>query len=302
MAEREAHPTPEAPAETPAPREKVTLSTLFAMKARGEKIAWLTAYDYPTARLQDEAGIDMILVGDSASMTVYGNANTMPITMDTLIGHTQAVVRGAPHAFVVGDMPFLSYQVSPEEAVRNAGRFMKEAGTDAIKLEGGVRVADKVRAIVNAGIPVIGHIGLTPQSTAMLGGFKVQGQTAESARLLIEDAMALQQAGVSGILLECIPTRVSEYICKKVDVLVFSIGGGPVCDGQLLIVHDMLGIFETFQPKFVKRYANLADEMRSAFRAYAGDVRSGAFPEPQHEYKIKRAELEKIDEIVRKLG
>lgn len=275
-------------------RKKVTILTLYKMRNEGRRICWLTCYDYPTALIMEEAGIDMILVGDSASMVVYGNDTTLPITMDVLIPHTKAVRKAAPNVYLVGDMPFMSYHRCIEDAVENAGRFMKEAGCDAVKLEGGVRVADKVRAIVDAGIPVIGHIGLTPQSSAMLGGFRVQGKTAESAKLLIEDAKALVESGVSAILLECVPTPVSQIIKREVDVLLFGIGAGPNLDGQLLIVHDILGLYQAFQPKFVKRYANLAESMHKAFKQYIEDVRSNSFPQPEHEYEMPQEEAEKL--------
>jgi len=280
-------------------RKKITIPELYAMRERGEKISWLTAYDFPTASMMDQAGIEIILVGDSAAMTMHGHPNTMPITMDEMISHAKAVRRACTHTFLIGDMPFLSYHTSVEDAIYNAGRFMKEAGMDAIKLEGGERVAPIVKGIVNAGIPVMGHIGLTPQSSAMLGGFKVQGKSADSALAQIRDARSLEESGVFGILLECIPTPVSKKIKESVDVLTFSIGAGPVCDGQLLIVHDMLGIFQAFQPKFVRQYANLADTMLKAFEAYKKDVRDGAFPAREHEYTIPEAEIEKLEKILK---
>ncbi|MBI4833859.1 MAG: 3-methyl-2-oxobutanoate hydroxymethyltransferase [Planctomycetes bacterium] len=278
-------------------RQKITIPHLYEMREKGEIISWLTCYDFPTAQLMEEAGMEMILVGDSASMVVYGHSSTLPATMDIQIEHTKAVRRGAPTAFLIGDMPFLSYQVSPQEAVYNAGRFMKEAGCDAIKLEGGVRVAETVKAIVNAGIPVIGHIGLTPQSSSMLGGFKVQGKSAESARLMVEDAKALEKAGVLGILLECVPTKVSMHIKKNVSCLVFGIGGGPGCDGQLIIVHDLIGLYQCFTPKFVKKYANIAPILLDAFKTYKQEVRSKAFPAKEHEFTIKAEELKKLEEL-----
>jgi 3-methyl-2-oxobutanoate hydroxymethyltransferase len=280
-------------------RKKITIHELYAMRERGEKISWLTAYDYPTASMMDQAGIEIILVGDSAAMTMHGHPNTMPITMDEMISHAKAVRRACTHTFLIGDMPFLTYHTSVEDAIYNAGRFMKEAGMDAIKLEGGERVAHIVKGIVNAGIPVMGHIGLTPQSSAMLGGFKVQGKSADSALAQIRDARALEEAGVFGILLECIPTPVSKKIKDSVDVLTFSIGAGPVCDGQLLIVHDMLGIFQAFQPKFVRQYANLAETMLKAFEAYRKEVREGAFPAREHEYTIPESEIEKLEKILK---
>ncbi len=279
------------------PKKKVTRLTLYRMREKGEPITWLTCYDYPTAVIMEQAGIEMILVGDSASMVVYGNADTLPITMDTLIEHTKAVRKGAPNVFLVGDMPFMSYHRNVEDAVWNAGRFLKEAGCDAVKLEGGVRIADKVRAIVNAGIPVIGHIGLTPQSSAMLGGFRVQGKDVESAKMMLEDAKALADAGVMAILLECVPTPVAQLIKRSVDVLVFGIGAGPDLDGQLLIVHDILGLFQAFQPKFVKQYANLAETMRQALREYIEDVKSKAFPQKEHEYEMPEEEERKLRQL-----
>lgn len=282
-------------------RKKITITSLYAMREKGEKISWLTAYDYPTAAMMDQAGIEMILVGDSAAMTMHGHPNTMPITMDEMISHAKAVKRACKYTFLIGDMPFLTYHKSVEDAIYNAGRFMKEAGMDAIKLEGGERVAHIVKGIVNAGIPVMGHIGLTPQSSAMLGGFRVQGKSAESAIDQINDAGALVDAGVFGILLECIPTPVSRKIKESVDVVTFSIGAGPVCDGQLLIVHDMLGLFQAFQPKFVRQYCNLAETMSKAFSDYRKDVREGTFPAREHEYTIPAEELEKLEKILKEI-
>ena len=279
-------------------RNKIVIPDLYALRDRGEKISWLTAYDYPTAMIMDQAGIEMILVGDSAAMTMHGHPNTMPITMDEMISHAKAVRRAVKVAFVIGDMPFLAYHKSVEDAIWNAGRFMKEAGMDAIKLEGGERVTPIVRGIVNAGIPVIGHIGLTPQSSAMLGGFRVQGKSADSALTQIRDAKALVDAGVFAILLECIPTPVSAKIRESVDVLIFSIGAGPVCDGQLLIVHDMLGLFQAFQPKFVRQYCNLSEIMSRAFVDYIKDVKAGTFPAKEHEYSIPEEEVKKLEAVL----
>ncbi len=283
-------------------RRKTTLTDLFEMRGRGEKISWLTAYDYPSATFMEAAGIEMILVGDSAAMTMHGHSSTMPITMDEMVSHAKAVSRGAPRCFLIGDMPFMSYQKSVEDAIWNAGRFMKECGMDAIKLEGGVRIADKVRGIVNAGIPVIGHIGLTPQSSAMLGGFKVQGKDVESARAMIEDARALEEAGVSGVLLECVPTPVSRIIKESVKPLIFSIGAGPVCDGQLLIMHDVVGLFQAFQPRFCKKYLDLAADMTRAFGEYRKDVKDGTFPARENEFTIKQTELEKLERELAAIG
>lgn len=275
-------------------RNKITIPDLYKMRDQGEPISWLTAYDFPMAQLEEQTGIEMILVGDSASMVVYGNEGTLPIKMDTMIEHTKAVRKGAPTAFVVGDMPFMSYHVSSEDAVANAGRFMKEAGCDAIKLEGGVRVADKVKAIIDAGIPVVGHIGLTPQSSAMLGGFKVQGKDAASAKSMIEDAKILEKAGVFGILLECVPTKVTQIIKDSVSVLIFGIGAGDVCDGQILIIHDILGLYQCFTPKFVRQYANLSPLILEALKKYRDEVKAHKFPGPEHAFSIKESELKKL--------
>jgi 3-methyl-2-oxobutanoate hydroxymethyltransferase len=274
--------------------KRISIPYLYELKKRGEPISWLTAYDYPLAYLVDQAGIEMILVGDSASMVVYGNSSTLPITMDTLIEHCQAVRRGAPNSFVIGDMPFLSYQVSVSEAVYNAGRFLKEGNCDAVKLEGGVRVAETIKAIVNAGIPVVGHIGLTPQSSSMLGGFKVQGKDVESAISLIEDANALEKAGTFGTLLECVPTKITSIIRKTVSNLVFGIGAGDDCDGQLLIIHDILGLYQCFTPKFVKQYVNISAIISDALKNYRNDVKNRQFPQPEHSFTIPSSELQKV--------
>ncbi|MDD2378587.1 MAG: 3-methyl-2-oxobutanoate hydroxymethyltransferase [Aminobacterium colombiense] len=256
------------------------------MKQSGDKVAWVTAYDFPTASFAEQAGMDMILVGDSLGMVVLGYEGTIPVTMDDCIRHCQAVRRGAPNTFCVGDMPFLSYQISDEDAVRNAGRFMKEADMDAVKLEGGRRVISRIKALADAGILVMGHIGLTPQSSGQLGGFKAQGRDPESARELIRDALAIQEAGAYSILLEAIPPELTEYITKKLEIPVYSIGAGAPCDGQLLICGDMLGLFEAFTPKFVKKYANLAEEEIRAFKEYVEDVKTGKFPTDDHVYHI----------------
>ena len=251
---------------------------LQQMKRAGEKIAWLTAYDYPTATFEQEAGVDMILVGDSLGMCVYGYPGTVPVTMDQCIVHCEAVRRAAPDVFVVGDMPFMSYQVSDEEAVRNAGRFLKEAGVDAIKLEGGVSVISRVKAILDAGIVVCGHIGLTPQSSGQLGGHKAQGRTLESAKLVVADARALYEAGVQLLLIEAVPPEVAAFIAAELPIPVLGIGAGEQVDGQLLIVSDVLGTFQAFTPKFVRKYADLAGVATSALTEYVADVRAGAVP------------------------
>jgi 3-methyl-2-oxobutanoate hydroxymethyltransferase len=272
----------------------------FEMKHNKEQVAWITAYDFPTASLVEQAGIDMILVGDSVGMVVYGYSGTLPVTMDQMIHHAEAVRRGAPGVFVVGDMPFLSYQKSVEDAITNAGRFYKDAGVDAIKLEGGKRVTPQVRGIVESGMVVIGHIGLTPQSSAQLGGFKAQGNTAEAAMALLEDARAVEAAGASMLLVEGVPPQAGRLITETLDIPVLSIGAGPYCDGQLLIVSDILGMFEVFTPKFVKKYANLAEMMRQAFKEYAREVREGKFPTEDHCYKMKAGETEKLEDMVKR--
>ena len=256
------------------------------MKNDGDQVTWVTAYDYPTASFAEQAGMDMILVGDSLGMVVLGYDSTIPVTMADCISHCQAVRRGAPNTWIVGDMPFLSYQISDQEAVRNAGRFHKEANVDCIKLEGGRRVCSKIRAITDAGMLVIGHIGLTPQSSGQLGGFKAQGRDVKSARDLIIDAIAIQEAGAYAILLEAVPPELTEFIAQKLTIPVYSIGAGKPCDGQLLICGDMLGMFETFTPKFVKKYANIAEIEVNAFKQYISDVKNGEFPTDAHVYHI----------------
>jgi 3-methyl-2-oxobutanoate hydroxymethyltransferase len=277
-------------------KKKKSIQDFYAMKEKGEQITYITSYDYPTATFAERAGIDMILVGDSLGMCVYGYEGTMPVTMDQMIWHSEAVRRGAPNTFVIGDMPFLSYQTTDASAVENAGRFYKEARVDCVKLEGGVRVASKIKAIVDAGMLVMGHIGLTPQSSSQLGGFKAQGRTLESAKAQVEDALAVQEAGAGMILLEAIPPEVSGYIRDKLTIPVLSIGAGPYCDGQLLIVSDMLGVFEAFTPKFVKRYAEVAKVCTEALTNYVQDVRAKRFPEPKHIYPMIPEELAKFKE------
>jgi 3-methyl-2-oxobutanoate hydroxymethyltransferase len=277
-------------------KKKKSIQDFYAMKEKGEQITYITSYDYPTATFAERAGIDMILVGDSLGMCVYGYEGTMPVTMDQMIWHTEAVRRGAPNTFVIGDMPFLSYQTTDAAAVENAGRFYKEARVDCVKLEGGVRVASKIKAIVDAGMLVMGHIGLTPQSSSQLGGFKAQGRTLDSAKAQVEDALAVQEAGAGMILLEAIPPEVSGYIRDTLTIPVLSIGAGPHCDGQLLIVSDMLGVFEAFTPKFVKRYAEVAKVCTEALTNYVEDVRAKRFPEPKHIYPMIPEELAKFKE------
>jgi len=270
------------------------------MKQAGEKVAWLTSYDFPTAQFAEKAGMDMILVGDSMGMCVYGYAGgTMPVTMDQCIVHSEAVRRGAPNTFVIGDMPFLSYQTTPADAVRNAGRFLKKAGVDAIKLEGGRRIGTMIRAIVDAGMVVCGHIGLTPQSSGQIGGFKAQGRTAESAYELIQDARSVQEAGATFLLLEAVPPEVGKFISEDLKIPVYGIGAGPYVDGQLLIVSDMLGVFEAFTPRFVKKYANLAEEIMKAMEAYVRDVKESKFPENEHTYNMLEGEKEKLEGLIK---
>lgn len=277
--------------------KKKSILDLWDLKHRGEKVAWMTAYDAPTAVCAEAAGVDMLLVGDSLGMCVYGFENTLPVTMEICLEHTRAVRRGAPNTFVIGDLPFLSYQTSAADAVLNAGRFLKEASADAVKLEGGVRVADRIKAIVDAGVVVFGHIGLTPQSSGQLGGFKAQGRTLETAKLVLEDALAVQEAGAHALLVEAVAPEVTGLIHDRLAIPVYGIGAGPDCDGQVLIVSDVLGIFETFTPKFVKRYANLAEEMKRAFAEYARDVRDGTFPGPEHVYSMLPGEADRLTEL-----
>lgn len=269
---------------------------LQEMKRSGAKISWLTAYDYPTATFEEQAGVDMILVGDSLGMCVYGYRGTVPVTMDQCIVHCEAVRRGAPNTFVVGDMPFLSYQPSNEEAVRSAGRFLKDADVDAVKLEGGVRVIDRIKAILDAGIVVCGHIGLTPQSSAQLGGNKAQGRTLESAKLLIADAEAIAEAGAQLLLLEAVPPEVAGYIRDELSIPVLGIGAGDRVDGQLLIISDVLGLFHAFTPKFVKKYAEFAGLAVDAVTQYVADVRGEAFPQEEHWYQMLEGESERFAE------
>lgn len=284
------------PSQDGTQRAKITLTTLYELRERGEPVSWLTAYDYPTALLMDRAGVELILVGDSAGMTVLGYETTLPVTMDQMITFTAAVCRAVTYAFVIGDMPYMSYQVSTEVAVRNAGRFMAECGTDAVKLEGGSRMAPMIEAITNAGIPVFGHIGLTPQSAAQLGGYRAQGRTAEAGRRLVEEARALEEAGACAILLECIPAEVAGVIHGRAGIPIYGLGCGSDCDGQLMIVHDMIGLFERFVPKFVKRYANLSPILLEAFARYREEVKTGAFPQPEHLYSMQEGEVEKLRE------
>jgi len=275
-------------------KERVTTATIKQKKVEGRPVTVLTAYDFPTARIVDEAGIDIILVGDSLGNVVLGYDSTIPVTMEEMIHHVKAVCRGASRAMVVADMPFLSYQVSEEEAVRNAGRLLKEAGAQAVKLEGGREVAGTVRKIVDAGIPVMGHLGLTPQSIHQLGGFKVQGKDERVARKMIDDAKALEEAGVFSIVLECVPAGLAKLIAESVGVAVIGIGAGPHCDGQVLVIHDILGLYPGFVPKFVKRYVNLHDQVAAALKQYKEEVESRSFPAPEHCFGMSEEVLAKL--------
>ena len=270
---------------------KLPLPELAELKRRGQKLAMVTAYDFPSGRIADEAGVELVLVGDSAGMVVLGNESTVPVTMDELLMLTRAVVRGAKRPLVIADMPFGSFQSSDEAAVDNAVRFVKEAGADAVKLEGAGPTLSRVQAIVGAGVPVMGHVGLTPQSATMLGGFKAQGRTAEKAERLYEDALALEAAGCFAIVLEAVPAPVAARVTEALQVPTIGIGAGADCDGQVLVWHDLLGLYAGKAPRFVKRYADLAGEARRAIEAYVDDVREGRFPEEQHTYAIPDEEL-----------
>ncbi len=264
---------------------KVTINDFLKKKSEGQKITMLTAYDYPFAKIVDEAGVDAILVGDSLAMVVQGLENTLPVTMDEMIYHTRMVARAAEHAMVIGDMPFMSYQVSVEEAVRNAGRFIKEGAAQAIKIEGGREVAEKVSAMVKSDIPVMAHIGLTPQSIHRMGGYKVQGRTEEAKKQLLEDARILQEAGAFSMILEAIPMDLAKEITNTLTIPTIGIGAGPHCDGQVLVLHDLLGLFERFVPKFVKQYANLKEDALRAVKEYISEVEEGLFPSEEHGFK-----------------
>lgn len=265
-------------------RDKVTVQTLLGMKRRDRKIVMLTAYDYQTAVLEDRAGVDMILVGDSLGMVVLGYENTIPVTLEEIIHHLKPVARARTRAFLVGDLPFMSYQASPEDAVRNAGRLLKEGGAEAVKLEGGRRMESVIKGIVDADIPVMGHLGLTPQSLHQFGGYRVQGKDTASAEKLIEEARFLEEAGCFAMVLEGIPWQLAQTISGTIDIPTVGIGAGPYCDGQVLVVNDILGLNEEFSPRFVKHYAELGKEMSRAFDAYVEEVREGKFPDLDHSY------------------
>jgi len=275
-------------------RKKVTIADLQKKKETGQKITMMTAYDYPTASLVDQAGIDTILVGDSLGMVMLGFDSTVPVTMDDMIHHTKAVVRGTKYGFILGDMPFMSYQISIAKAIENAGRFIKEAGCDCVKLEGGTEMAPVVKAIVDAGIPVCAHIGLTPQTATKLSGFKVQGKDAESAKELVQSAKDLEEAGAFMIVMECIPDILAEKITGELNMPTIGIGAGKDCDGQVLVYHDLVGLFERFTPKFVKQYINLAPKIREALIKFKDEVETGVFPGPEHSFAMKKEEAEKI--------
>jgi 3-methyl-2-oxobutanoate hydroxymethyltransferase len=280
-------------------RKKVTTLTLHAKKARGEPITMLTAYDFATAQAIDEAGLDAILVGDSLGMVVLGYSNTLPVTMDAMIHHCKAVARGARYAMLIGDMPFMSYQVSAEEAVRNAGRFLQEGGMDAVKLEGGRQRLDAIRAILAAGIPVQGHLGLTPQSLHQLGGFRAQAKSSQAALRLVEEAELLQGAGCFSLVLESIPDRLGRLVSERLDIPTIGIGAGVGCDGQVLVTHDLLGLFDRFTPRFVKQYAQFHKLMAEAFTAFKADVEASDFPGEEHSVSMSDAEW---DALTRELG
>jgi 3-methyl-2-oxobutanoate hydroxymethyltransferase len=265
--------------------EKVTVPGIVKMKHQGKKITCLTAYDYSLARILDDAGVDILLVGDSLGCVVQGQPNTLAVTMDEMIYHTRIVARGRKRALVVGDMPFLSFQVSKEQALRNAGRFLQEAGAEAVKLEGGVSMSDTIAAIVNAGVPVMGHVGLTPQSVHRFGGYKIQGREKGQQEIIVRDALAVQEAGAFAIVLEGIPTALAKEITERVTIPTIGIGAGIHCDGQVLVVHDMLGLFDDFTPKFVKRYADIKGSMAAAVKNFIEEVRERKFPGEEHSFK-----------------
>jgi len=280
--------------------ERITTQSFRNKKTRGDLITMLTAYDYPTAVAVDRAGIDSILVGDSLGMVVLGYENTLPVTMEEMLHHSRAVARGASRPLLIGDMPFMSYQASVEEAVRNAGRFLQEAGMDAVKLEGGRERLGAIRAILDAGIPVLGHLGLTPQSVHQFGGFKAQGKSAGAAKTLVEDARLLADVGCFGLVLESVPSRLAEYISQKIDIPSIGIGAGAGCDGQVLVIHDLLGMFDHFVPRFVKQYAQLHGTISEALQSYKQEVERGEFPKQEHTFSISDEEwddfLSRVDQ------
>ena len=270
---------------------RINIIKIKEMKQKGEKIAMLTAYDYTTAKIVDEVGIPLILVGDSLGMVVLGYESTIPVTMDEMLHHTKAVARGANKAMVIGDMPFMSYHINTEDALRNAARFIQEGGAQAVKLEGGVTVAEKVRSIVSCGIPVMGHIGLTPQSIHQLGGHKRQGKTPEAAKKILKDAQALEDAGAFSIVLETVPAQLATFITQSIDIPTIGIGAGAGCDGQVLVINDLLGSFTEFVPKHAKQYAKLSDIMSNAITQYYNEVKAGTFPTEEHSFSIDESIL-----------
>ena len=278
---------------------RVTISDVKETKSRGEKIPMITAYDYTSAKIVDAAGIPVILVGDTLGQVVLGYDSTLPVTMDEMIHHTKAVARGAKHALIVGDMPFMSYQASVSEAMHNAGRFLQEGGAQTVKLEGGVVMAPTVQRMVAAGIPVMGHIGLTPQSVNQLGGYKVQGKSLKAAVRLMEDARALEEAGVYALVLECVPSSLAKLITERVGIPTIGIGAGKECDGQVQVFHDMLGLFTDFVPKHAKRYANLGETIADAVAEYMSEVKDQSFPGKEHSYHIKEDVLAELQAQVR---
>jgi 3-methyl-2-oxobutanoate hydroxymethyltransferase len=275
-------------------RKKVTTLTLSQLKKNDKPITMLTAYDYATAVAVDMAGIDMILVGDSLGMVVLGYENTLPVTMDDMIHHCKPVSRGSRYAMLIGDMPFMSYQASVDEAVRNAGRFLQEGGMDAVKLEGGRERLQAVSAIISAGIPVMGHLGLTPQSVHQMGGFRAQGKTAQAAKNLLDDALALHKAGCFALVLETIPARLARLVSERIEIPTIGIGAGVGCDGQVLVTHDLCGMFDRFTPRFVKKYADLNGEMARAFETYKSDVQSLVFPGDEHSIEMPEEQWQEL--------
>jgi 3-methyl-2-oxobutanoate hydroxymethyltransferase len=278
-------------------RKKITLPMLYKKYQDGEQITMLTCYDYPTATFQDQAGIDMVLIGDSLGMTMLGYDSTLPVTMDDMIRHSQAVRRGAPHVWLIGDMPYMTYQPSVESAIRNAGRFMAEAACDAVKLEGGREMADRMAGIVRSGIPAMGHLGLTPQSASALGGFRLQGRGAEAAARIVEDAMILEEAGAFSILLELVPDRVCQLITERASIPIIGLGSGPHASGQLLIYHDMFGLYPKFTPKMAKVYGNAGEVILNGLKQYVSEVTDGTFPQPENYFGIKDEEYDKLREM-----
>lgn len=276
---------------------KKTTATFREAKVNGNRLTMLTAYDYTTAKLVDEAGVDGILIGDSLGMVMLGYENTLQVTVEDILHHTKAVARGTKEALVVADMPFLSYHISTSEAIRNCGRMIQEGCAEAVKLEGGEEILDAVKGIIAAKIPVMGHLGLTPQSVNMFGGFKVQGKTTQSVEKLIRDAKLLEEAGVFAIVLECVPTEVAEIISKTISIPTIGIGAGDKCDGQVLVIQDMLGMYSELKPKFVKQYKQLGSEIGEGVSAYITEVKKGLFPEDKHSFHIDESEIEELKKL-----